>query len=206
MVRERKTFLNAKISRSVGPAMLAAGLLGLAPSLAMAAPYNPAGLAPAQLDRVERICQTTLGLSPHEVPSNVWGAAQDPQLDPGENHFQGCVMSLSDELGRADAGRATARADADCRARGLAEGSPALAECVYHAREVGPARLQAADTPAPLAGGARLGDFFTASPHEISRRERLACAQLGLEPGFPEHDACVAHMDDIFFRIDNPQS
>ncbi|MGA0602416.1 hypothetical protein ACO2Q3_17030 [Caulobacter sp. KR2-114] len=187
--------------------VIGAGLLALAmPSVASAAPYYPAGLGGAELARVESICQTTLGLSPKEVPSNVWGAAQDPRLDPGENHFQGCVMSLSDELGRVDAARATSRADADCRARGLAEGSPALAECVYHAREAGPARLQAADVPAPLAGGRRLGDFFTASPHEIGRRERLACAQLGLEPGFPEHDACVSHIEDTFFRIDNPQS
>lgn len=200
MVRER----NASIPSLT--LFAAAGLLAVAPSLASAEPYNPRGVGPAELSRVESICEMTLGLSPREVASNVWGAAQDPHLDPGENHFQGCVASLSGELSRAAALRATSRADADCRARGLAEASPALAECVYHAREAGPARLQAADVPAPLAGGARLGNFFTASPHEIGRRERLACAQLGLEPGLPEHDACVAHMEDTFFRIDNPQS
>lgn len=197
-------------------ALTMAGVLALAPALASAAPYNPGRLGAAELSRVESICESTVGLSPHEVPSNVWGAAQDPHLDPGENHFQGCVMSLSDAVRRTDRARAATHADADCRAGGLVEGSPALAECVYRAREAGPARLQSADVEAPqvagppaaasLSGGARLGDFFTASNHEIARREALACAQLGLEPGFPEHDACVAQMRDVFFRIDNPQS
>ena len=191
---------------------LAASLL-IATSTAAAAatPYNPHGLPAPQLAHIDTICRETMGLSPREAPSGVWGAAQDPHLDPGENHYQGCVASLSDAQRNIDETREGLRADADCRARGLADSSPGLAVCVLGAQRAKASHIEAAENAvnAPTAAVKAShwpGSFLTASPRESKRRERLACAQLALEPMYPAFQACVAHMDDVFFRIDNPQS
>jgi hypothetical protein len=147
------------------------------------------------------ICQSTMGLKAWEAPSSVWGGAQDPKLDGGENHYQGCIDSLATAMGGVTQAHSMVRADADCRARGYAEGSPALAECVLHA----PATRA---TPVALADGGQArraaSSFYTASPGEISRREREACAAVGLNPVGAAFDNCVADMSDTFYRIDNP--
>jgi hypothetical protein len=203
--------------RSIKPPLLRRGAalaLGLAfagasvAGCASASPYNPQNLDAAQLGRIADICQTTMGLRDWEAPSPVWGAAQDPHLDPGENHYQGCIASLSDAEFGADQGQALARADMACSARGYSEGSPALAECVLQSE--GAPSTRTAERP---YDGARFSEtanrkpassFYYASPVEISRRERAACAELGLNPLYAAFDNCVANMDETFFRIDNP--
>ena len=195
-------------SRSSPAKIALAALLAGAATQAAAASYNPRGLGDPQLGRINAICQSTMGLSPEEPPSGVWGAAQDPHLDPGENHYQGCVASLSDAQGRVNKARATVQADTECRAKGLADDTPGLANCVLHSRDQAAARAESVDEPvrASRAQRGKSESFFTARPKAIAWREREACAQLGLEPGFPAFKACVAHMDETFFRIDNPQS
>ena len=195
--------------RSSATRIVLAALLAGAATQAVAAPYNPRDLSAPQLARINEFCQNTMGLSPREPPSGVWGAAQDPHLDPGENHYQGCAASLSEALGGVNKARVAVQADADCRARGLLDGTPGLADCVLRSRGQTAARDEPVDEPAPppqAADRGKSGSFFIARAHEIAWREREACAQLGLEPGFPVFQACVAHMNGTFFRIDNPQS
>lgn len=60
---------------------------------ATAAPYNPAHLQQADLDRVAGVCQSALGLKSGEPPTV---GNDNPRLDPQENHYQGCIASLSD--------------------------------------------------------------------------------------------------------------
>jgi hypothetical protein len=193
-------------------ALLAASVFagGGVAGCASAADYNPQNLDAAQLGQIARICQSTMGLSPDEAYSPIWGAAQDPRLDPGENHYQGCVASLSDALRAESDGMAVARADEQCRAQGYKDGGADLAECVLHWRDTHVASAQQ-DAPAAQANlvsqtypqtGAR--SFYTAWPGEIARREREACAQLGLDPAEAAFDQCVSHMDNTFYRIDNP--
>jgi hypothetical protein len=173
---------------------------------ALAASYNPEHLSSAQLQRIDNICQTTMGLNDWEALSLVWGAAQDPHLDPGGNHYQGCIASLSDAQRDVDSDRATVRADIACRAQGYREGTAGLAECVLRGQDA-PLAVQPVDEPltvGPPADRNKVGSFYTASPHEISRRERTACAQIGLNPVYAAYDNCVAHMTDTFDRIDNP--
>jgi hypothetical protein len=179
-------------------------------SCASAAPYNPQNLDAARLGRIAEICQTTMGLKDWEAPSPVWGAAQDPHLDPGENHYEGCIASLSDAQRGADQDQEVARADTSCRARGYGEGSPDLAECVLHSEGARMSSAQSVDQPyhgarlSRAANRSPVSSFYTASPGEIARRERAACAELGLNPLYAAFDNCVAQMDDTFFRIDNP--
>jgi hypothetical protein len=178
---------------------VAASVLVLMSAPAVAREYNPGELSAPALQRVTSICHNVMGLNPHEPPSNVWGSSQDPTLDPGENNFDGCVAALSDVMRTMNSANMTSRADADCRARGLAVGSPALAECVWNARK----QVAASGDPVggPLPAPRARGSFYAASTPEIGRREEEACVELGLVPGTDGHQACVAHMSDIFYRI-----
>jgi hypothetical protein len=176
---------------------------------AAAAPYNPDHLGAAQLAHVAQVCQTVLGLQPSERP--VWGVRPgNPHLAPGASHYQGCITSLSDSLQRALAAQSATLADRDCRARGLKPGSPELAVCVLHSlgKQPEPGQPVAAN---PIAARqtapsrpARVGSFFYAWPHEVLRREQLACAQLGFEPPGGAFANCVDGLRTTFFAIDNP--
>lgn len=179
---------------------------------ATAAPYNPKDLEAVQLDRVSQICQVAMGLSPSEPPSGVWGAAQDPHLDPGENHYEGCIASLSESLQSMNSRQALAGADANCRAQGYGQDTPGLAECVLNSQGQRRASAGVADQAAyarPSAAGlvgVKANSFYTARPHEVSLRERQACAQLGLNPLYGAFDNCVSNMDWTFYWIDNPHN
>jgi hypothetical protein len=180
-------------------------------SCASAAPFNPAGLSGDQLSRVADICQSVMGLHASEPPSGVWGAAVDPRLEPGENHYQGCIASLSNSLRSAGDARGLMRVDDGCRAKGFGSDSPELAECVLQSRQT---RSPSSDfgsqtfaaTPVHDAPGrGAVGSFFSARPHEATRREQLACARLGLNPAYASFDSCVKDMDDTFYAIENPR-
>lgn len=148
--------------------LAACGLVVATSGGAWASSDQPAPITAEAKARIGEICQTTLGLGPSEPVGLVWGAATMPGLMPGENHYQGCVASLSGAL----------------RDAGL-------------------------DHPASQASSPRderLGSFFTASNGEVRRRERVACARLGLTPDSIPLERCVADLSDTFFAIDNPQS
>ncbi|HEY2660556.1 MAG TPA: hypothetical protein VGI79_12605 [Caulobacteraceae bacterium] len=175
---------------------------------ATAASYNPGSLRTDQLSRVEGICQSDLGLSPSEPLSLVWGAAVNPGLTGGENHFQGCVASLSASLRDVDDGQAAWQADHDCRARGLKPESSDLAECVLQSLKSHPAATTSAPSAEPVSMPVTRpkGSFFTASNHEVRDREERACARLGLNPAYGAFGQCVKSLSDTFFSIDNPEN
>ncbi len=190
----------------------AAACMGVA-ACATAAPYtadNPDHLAAARLSQVASICQNVLGLKPSERPSSgTWPG--DVHLAPVTSHYQGCVTSLSDSLQQADSAASAQRADVDCRAQGLAAGSPALALCVLR-EEQRPDTARFASAPVAASGGSQspqagpvaVGSFFYASGNETERREQLACASLGLEPTEGQFSSCVHNLQSTFFAIDNP--
>jgi|GEM_PF-1295392 len=193
----------------------AAGLqpvtLGLALAFAqIAAPAawasdRHSAVTPAERSRVVQICETVMGLSPHEPNSNVWGAAANPGLFGGENHYQGCIVSLSDTLARIAATRTALAADAGCRATGLADDSPALARCVLSNTESG-VRVSSITNPgSEVVSEPSVGAYYKASNPEKARRMRRACAELGLSPVGGGFDACVRDLDETFFSIDNPE-
>ncbi len=194
---------------------VAAACMGVA-ACAAAAPYaadNPDHLAAAELSQVAGICHNVLGLSPSErLTSGTWPG--DVHLAPVTSHYQGCITSLSDSLQQAGTASAAQSADADCRARGLASGSPALALCVLREEQRPDTARSApiasapiatsAGSPSPRAGAVPVGSFFYASGDETVRREQQACASLGFEPPYGQFASCVRNLQATFFAIDNP--
>lgn len=193
--------------QGLAAALTAAAFTAASPGFAAAAPFNPAGLSPQQLDRVTDICRGTLGLSSAEPSSTVWGAAVNPGLVGGENHYQGCIAALSASLRAMQNARVALDADLACRGRSPAAGGPDLAECVLARMDATP-RLDDQGLvagPAAPAAAAAIRPFWKVSSGERTRRERLACARLGLDPAGPGFDACVNELRDTFYSIDNPQ-
>lgn len=151
---------------------------------AQAAAYVPQGLNPTEAQGVGRICRGVMG------------------LEPGEEHFQSCLDTLADQVRALKRGRQVSDARAACLEHGLAPGSPALAECEA-------ARSEAARqvvTPIDADLGPAPKSYFYASPTEVRRRERMACARLGLEPAAPGFNSCVAGLQSAMFSADNPEN
>lgn len=176
-----------------------AGAAGCASS----SPFNPAGLDESHLGQVDNICQSQLGLSPDEQA--IYGPGT-PGLDTDtENHYQGCIASLSRTLQGSNDASASVRANQDCEARGLPSGSPALAQCVLASERAGAPPM--ADHPAEfvtLARTARPGSYYSATPRHQRLMEENACATLGMNPVGEAFDACVKSLQDTFYSIDNP--
>ena len=189
--------LNSCARRKRGLATLAgaAAFAFVAGGCASAAPYNPAHLEQGQLQAVGGICQSAMGLSADERPIPGDG---NPRLDPLENHYEGCVATLSHALEREGQILASQRAEENCvqPAKGADH-----ALCVLKAadRPYAPARVE---TAVPTASPT-LSSFWV-TPREWRRRTERACASIGLDPAGGGFDSCVKHMTDTFYAIDNP--
>ena len=114
----------------------------------------------------------------------------------------GCVESLSDSLAAVQEGRIAAANDRDCRARGLANGTPQFAQCAIDRRYGGAAddapALKTVIVPSDVAAdnGWRFGTF--AARH---RREQASCAQLGIDPGSQVFVSCVNGLETALNSI-----
>jgi hypothetical protein len=170
--------------------------------------YNPDNLGGDQFAHVSDVCQNVMGLSPSEALSGGYWMGND-RLDYWTSKYRGCIVSLSDSLQNAGDNAVTQQADVDCRSKGYANGSPDLALCVLRSVNSHPN-----PAPAQSAAGASLpvsekpptasGSYTYASPHENVRREHVACAALGFEPGHGAFKSCVKGLDDTFYAIDHP--
>jgi hypothetical protein len=171
------------------------------------APYNPDHLRATELSRVAGICQSVMGLSPEERPVGGNWLGND-RLDYWTSHYDGCVLSLSDSLQSAASSEGAQQAEADCRAKGLPNGSPDLALCVLQAISSRPeptgSRESVATATPVSAQFAATGSYYRASPHETARREQVACAALGLSPARDAFKSCVRSLNDTFYSIDHP--
>ena len=151
---------------------------------AVAAPYNPLRLPADQVAGIDRICGGVMGLS------------------RGEQHFQSCVDSLMRDADEVDRGQDFGAARSACLSAGLSPGQPALAECELRRGEV----ARTLDAPIDADVGAPVKSYFYASNDEVRRRERMACARLGLEPAGAAFNSCVASLQGAMFQADNPQN
>ena len=192
--------------RRLAVAFAGAAALVSSAACASAAPYNPESLRSDQLSRVEGICQSVVGLSPSEPLSLVWGGATNPGLTGGENHYQGCIASLSASLQSVDSAETAWRADRDCRARGMKPDSPDLAQCVLQSINDGSASAAPPAEPVSATTIRPTRSFFTASNRDVRGREQRACAALGLNPAYGAFGACVKNLSDTFDSIDNPRN
>lgn len=205
-IRHEQTFL-----RRASPlvASLVAASMSVA-ACASAAPYNPDDFDAGQAARVAAICQNVMGLKPSEPLT--WGIHSGvPNLDTWTSHYRGCVFSLSNSLASVDSAQAASQAEQECRAKGLESGSPELAVCALQTTQRAPNPATSAPVAASAPPGRGLtgvsvasGSFYSASTRELSQREELACAELGLEPASGPFDRCVENLKATLFAIDNP--
>jgi len=94
---------------------------------------------------------------------------------PGEAHYNACVAALAET-------RATAS---------VAQGDASLGRVVA-----------ASDRTDAVAGGP---SYFYASPRASLRRNRIACAQLGVQPAGPDMERCVVVLTSALAAADNPE-
>jgi hypothetical protein len=176
-----------------------------------ATPAADAANNPAATGRVAGICQNVLGLSPTErLTGGNWMG--NDKLDYWTSHYRGCLVSLSDSQQDARDSAVVQQAEDRCRDKGLQPGSPDLALCVLQSanEHPEPAASQAtANVPATAQATsgdimAPRGSFYFASTTEIARRERVACAALGLSPAQAEFKGCVQQLRATFYAIDHP--
>jgi hypothetical protein len=160
-------------------------LLALAGAASLALPAAAAEAA-APPSPIDTVCRAVMG------------------LEPGEARFVGCVDSLGGSLHAAKRDQALARSREACRDRGLEAGSPALAVCAVEGRgAVAATPIAAVDADA----APRAAKSWSYAPNgERRRRERLACASLGLDPTGQAFDGCAAGLAAALFAADNPQN
>jgi len=151
------------------------------------------GPTPNQLAQARQICESIM------------------RVRPGEEHFDGCVSSLTDSLEVASHSRIMQQAHNDCFAKGLKPNTSDLAVCILQAADTNtntdstnPPNI--ANMNASQAEDAELsGSAFAASPDVIFRREQLACAQIGFDPAFGAFANCVANLSVTLESVDHPE-
>jgi len=178
--------------KGIGLVLKTAAIACVSTAAGASAPtYNPQHLGSAQIAQVDEICQKVMRLRPSDtLTDNRWPG--NPDQGSSTNEYRGCVASLSHSMQNIAATRAMSHADQNCRAKGLEPGSPDFAVCALRTVEGEPdsERIQLAslnarpfleqartDAPAPVTGGVR--------------NERLACAEIGLEPTAAAFASCV---------------
>jgi hypothetical protein len=153
--------------------------------------YNPQHLSAAQISQVDETCQKVMGLRPSDtLTDNLWPG--NPDHGSSTNEYRGCVASLSHSMENITAARAASQADQNCRAKGFEPGSSDFAVCALRAVEAKPGseRIQLASLDdKPFIEQARK-DAPAPVPGRVSK-ERLACAEIGLEPKAAAFASCV---------------
>ncbi len=204
MRTQYKRTLLRRASPVIAPCIVACMIVA---ACASASPYNPDQLGGGQVGRVAAICQNVMGLDPSE-PLTYGMHTGVSDLDTWTSHYRGCVSSLSSSLASVNAEQAASQAEQACRAKGLEPGSPELAVCVLQMAKAMPnpaAPNASTAVSAPERGLMPVsGSFYKASNRELSQREELACAELGLEPATTAFESCVRNLRATFFAIDNP--
>jgi hypothetical protein len=134
---------------------------------------------------VAAVCQSVLG------------------TDPGTSQQGACVDALSQSARHVAEHREQADARRTCAVARARADDPVFDRCVVQQRRARgdgpPAQVQA-------SSGRAAGPYSHASPSEIRYRERLACADLGLDPDAAGFASCVANLDSALFAADHPMN
>jgi hypothetical protein len=164
---------------------------------ATSAPYSSQHLSASRVSQVGEICQTVMGFEPSEpLVDNLWPG--DPDPESSTNKYRGCVASLSNSLVSAAAAGEESRADEVCRASGLQPGNSDFGVCVAQLVEASASTIDPETAPLtviPFSKETTTGSFSSAP--EMLRRERLACAEVGLEPKQNAFASCVRGLSDV---------
>jgi hypothetical protein len=153
--------------------------------------------------------------APDNMPSDQLAQAQETcetviLVQPGDEHFRGCVSSLMGSLENASREHAVVRARNNCFAQGLKPRSSDLSLCLLQAAD-SVSRSDVTDQPHQLnmvtgkkedQASSRYALF--ASFDTVFERERQACARLGFDPAFGAFANCVADLQGTVQRIEMP--
>lgn len=183
------------LRRSIAGAQLLAVTMIIV-ACASNAPRPPQDLTITQVGQVAEICEEVMSLDPTEpLVDNLWPG--DPDPDSVTNNYRGCIASLSSSLEGVPAAWGERLALDQCRASGLQPGTSELGTCVLRTVEAISASVAPetaflvvtpfSDIPEAGSSGASLSD----------RRERLACAEIGLEPSQRAYESCVSGLRDV---------
>jgi hypothetical protein len=152
-------------------AIVCVGAAAILAGSATAGTFNPSNLATAELSRIGQICETVI------------------RVQPGDEHYVGCVESLSDSVQSARQDRVVQQPSEDCLDRGFKSGSPDLARCAPESAEA-----QARSSTS----------YYYASRDDVFRREQLSCVRLGVDPVGGAFSSCVASLAGTLETIDMP--
>lgn len=171
----------------VAAATLGAGLMSIAVAGCVSDPTPEAmrSLDDGQAQRVNSICETTLGAR------------------PGDSYFETCQSSLAGVLAQKQDERRLLEARAACTHASLMAGSPEFAVCVLRNQPSPDGRpqttvIRSADSPV------RLKSLSLASQEDVRRRTQLSCAMLGLDPAEAAFSNCVSDLQSGIAQINMP--
>jgi len=164
---------------------------------ASSAPYNPQHLSAVQVGQVAEICQTVMGFEPSKpLVDNLWPGSTDPESST--NNYRGCIASLSSSLKRVPTVWAETQAQDDCRARGLKPGSSELGLCELRAVEATSSRDALENQSLVVTPFSEISaTTYSPSDSETKRRQRSACAEIGLVPIQGAFENCVNDLNAV---------
>jgi hypothetical protein len=185
------------LRRSIAWAPLAAVAMAIAiAACASNAPRSPQNLSVTQVGQVAEICEEVMGFEPSEpLVDNLWPG--DPDPDSVTNNYRGCVASLSSSLEGVPAAWGERLALDQCRASGLEPGTSELGTCVLRTVEATSASVGAETAFLVVTSFGDIPDAASSSASLSGRRERLACAEIGLEPSQRAYESCVSGLRDV---------
>lgn len=160
-----------------------ATLFATCAACASAPVYNLGHVPKAEMAQVESACRMVARLP-----------------DGSYYDYYVCEESLSRSLAARIKAAQIFQARHDCLAAGNAVGSATLSLCELSASQAAP-RTSFASAPAPVAQPPLPEQ---AKKIELSSREKMACADIGLDPVEPAFQQCVADLDSELFAARHP--
>jgi hypothetical protein len=198
-----QSFSVSVLRRSIAWTQLLAVTLAFAGCASNAPPY-PQHLSITQVGQVAEICKEVMGLDPTEpLVANLWSG--DPDPDSMTNNYRGCVASLSSSLEGVPAAWGQRLALDHCRASGLEPGTSELGTCVFRTVEATSASVAAETAFLVVTPFGDLPEPASSSASLAGRRERLACAEIGLEPSQRAYESCVSGLRDVLAANDKSE-
>jgi len=178
-----------------------AQLLAVTMAIAIAAcasnaPRHPQHLSITQVGQVAEICEEVMGLESTEpLVDNLWPG--DPDPDSVTNNYQGCIASLSSSLEGVPTAWGERLALDHCRASGLQPGTSELGTCVLRTVEATSASVAPETAFLVVTPFSDMPEAASSSASLSDRKERLACAEIGLEPSQRACESCVSSLRDV---------
>jgi len=148
--------------------------------------------------------ENTYGLTPTDAAFVQQTCTQTMGLRKGLGEYDACAQSLSDTVHRRIEEQRLDESHRACERQGYAPGSAQLAQCVVLAEKAEGNAHDAAILSLTSAPTTTRISFFSMDRHVQDQHEKLACAQLGLDPITSDFSDCVIGIKQAIFTAQNP--